>query len=207
MFFSIIIPAHNASGHIRKALDSIKSQTFTDYELIVVCDSCTDDTEQIVKEYGARTEAVSFHADGPTRNRGIELARGEWLLFMDDDDWWLHEYVLQQLADKIDAEPWADIIAFSFIFRHIGYARPIRKCNGGMWIACWCKCYRRSVIGDDRFSDITDGSADVQFFNGIFSKGLRICFWDMPMYYYNYWREDSISERITHDFRGRTDLL
>ena len=105
MRFSVIIPAYNASGHIRKALYSIKAQTFTDYELIVVCDSCTDDTEQIAKEYGARTEAVSFHADGMTRNRGIELARGDYVLFMDDDDWWLHEYVLQQLSEKIDKNP------------------------------------------------------------------------------------------------------
>lgn len=207
MKFSVIIPAHNAAGHIRKALDSIKSQTFTDYELIVVCDSCTDDTEQIAKEYGARTEAVSFHADGPTRNRGIELAQGDYVLFMDDDDWWLHEYVLQQLSEKITENQWASIICFGFIFRHIGYARPIRKCNGYPWIACWCKCYRRTAIGDARFSDITDGSADVQFFEMMFSKGLRIFFWDMPLYYYNYWRENSISERITHDFRGRTDLL
>lgn len=207
MFFSIIIPAHNASGHIRKALDSIKAQTFTDYELIVVCDSCTNDTEQIAEEYGARTETVEYHCDGPTRNRGIELARGEWILFMDDDDWWLHEYVLQQLSEKIAKEQWADIIAFSFIFRHIGYARPIRKCNGSMWIACWCKCYRRTAIGDARFSDVTDGSADVQFFSMVFNKRPRICFWDMPLYYYNYWREDSISERITTDFRGRTGLL
>lgn len=207
MKFSVIIPAHNSAGHIRNALDSIAEQTFTDYELIVVCDSCTDNTADVAREYADIVEEVEYHADGPTRNRGIELATGDWVLFVDDDDWWLHEYVLQQLSDKIDTEPWADIIAFSFIFRHIGYAKPIRKCNGCMWIACWCKCYRRSVIGDARFSDITDGSADVQFFNGIFNRGLRICFWDMPMYYYNYWREDSISERITHDFRGRTDLL
>ena len=207
MKFSVIIPAHNSAGYIKNALESIAEQTFTDYELIVVCDSCTDNTADVAREYADIVEEVEYHADGPTRNRGIELATGDWVLFMDDDDWWLHEYVLQQLSDKIDAEPWADIIAFSFIFRHIGYAKPIRKCNGCMWIACWCKCYRRSVIGDARFSDITDGSADMQFFNGIFSKGLRICFWDMPMYYYNYWREDSISERITHDFRWRTDLL
>lgn len=205
MKFSIIIPAHNASGHIRKGLDSIKSQTFTDYELIVVCDSCTDDTEQIAKEYGARTEAVSFHGDGPTRNRGIELATGDWVLFMDDDDWWMHEYVLQQLADQL--RDYMDILCFSFIFRHLGYAAPVRKCNGQHWIACWCKCYKRTAIGDARFSDIKDGSADVQFFNQMFGKGLRIYDWDMPLYYYNYWREDSISARITHDFRGRSGLL
>ena len=206
MKFSIIIPAYNSAGHIRKALDSIKSQTFTDYELIVVCDSCTDDTEAIAKEYGARTESVEYHCDGLTRNRGIELAEGDWVLFMDDDDWWLHEYVLQQLSEKIDQTE-ADIICFSFIFRHIGYAKPIRNVNGSHWIACWCKCYRRTAIDFARFSNETDGSADVQFFMQMFFRGLRVVDWDMPLYYYNYWRDESISETKTYDFRGRTDLL
>ena len=51
MKFSIIIPAYNSAGYIRKALDSVKAQSCKDYELIVVCDSCGDDTEQIAKEY------------------------------------------------------------------------------------------------------------------------------------------------------------
>jgi len=200
MKFSIVIPAYNSAGHIRKALDSIQSQTFTDYELIVVCDSCTDDTEAIAKSYGATTEAVSYHADGLTRNRGIELATGDWLLFMDDDDWWLHEYVLQQLSDKIDETPEMDILCFAFIFREIGYAAPVRP-GGANWIAAWSKCYRRSCIGESRFSDVTDGSADVPFFMSLFYRGLKIVNWDMPLYYYNYFRPGSISYTRGYDYR------
>ena len=74
MKFSIIIPAHNSAGYIQNALDSVVEQTFEDYELIVVCDSCTDNTEEIAKEYGARTVAVDYHCDGLTRNKGIEMA-------------------------------------------------------------------------------------------------------------------------------------
>ena len=84
MKFSVIIPAHNSAGHIRNALDSIAEQTFTDYELIVVCDSCTDNTADVAREYADIVEEVEYHADGPTRNRGIELATGDWVLFMDD---------------------------------------------------------------------------------------------------------------------------
>lgn len=207
MRFSIIIPAHNSAGHIRKALDSIKAQTFKDYELIIVCDSCTDDTADVAREYGARVEEVEYHCDGPTRNRGIELAQGEYVLFLDDDDWWIHEYVLEMIDNRLRGEPYIDILCFSFIFRHIGYATPIRRCNGQHWIACWCKCYRRAAIGDARFSNITDGSADVQFFQMMFGKGLTVMNWDMPFYYYNYWRDESISARITTDFRGRKGLL
>ena len=198
MKFSIIIPAHNSAGYIDNALDSIAEQTFEDYELIVVCDSCTDNTEEIARSYGARTVAVDYHCDGPTRNKGLEMAQGDWVLFMDDDDWWLHEFVLQQLSDRLDET--MDILCFSFIFRGIKYAHPFGN-GGSYWVACWNKCYRRSVIEDARFSNVTDGSADVQFYSMMFNKGLRIAAWDMPMYYYNYYREGSISEKLTPDWR------
>ena len=200
MKFSIVIPAYNAAGHIRKALDSIKAQTFTDYEIIVVCDSCTDNTEEIAQEYGAYTTSVSYHCDGPTRNVGIDMAQGEWLMFMDDDDWFLHEFVLEQLNSVLNDS--IDILCFSFIFRHVKYANPYG--NGGRrWTAAWNKCYRRSTIGDARFSDATDGSADVQFYIEMFSKGLRVIDWDMPMYYYNYFRPGSISEINGYDYRRK----
>ena len=198
MRFSIIIPAHNSAGYIQNALDSIAEQTFEDYELIVVCDSCTDNTEEVAKEYGARTVAVDYHCDGLTRNKGIEMAQGEWVLFMDDDDWWLHEFVLDQLNGRINSA--IDILCFSFIFRGLKYADPFG--NGGhYWVACWNKCYKRSAIGSARFSDDTDGTADVQFFSQMFNKGLRIAAWDMPMYYYNYYREGSISAQTGPDWR------
>ena len=198
MKFSIIIPAHNSAEYIHNALDSIIEQTFDDYELIVVCDSCTDNTEEIAKSYGARTAVVNYGCDGPTRNTGLKMAQGDWVLFMDDDDWWLHEFVLQQLADRLDNT--MDVLCFSFIFSGVKYATPLG--NGGHhWIACWSKCYRRSCIDNARFSCIADGSADVQFYEMMFGKGLRIVDWDMPMYFYNYYRKGSISERLTPDWR------
>ena len=49
-FFSVVVPAHNAAGFIGKCLDSVRQQTWTQYELIVVCDACTDNTAQICLE-------------------------------------------------------------------------------------------------------------------------------------------------------------
>ncbi|MBQ2558301.1 MAG: glycosyltransferase family 2 protein [Lachnospiraceae bacterium] len=189
MKFSIIIPAYNAEGHIRRALDSIAQQTYRDYELIVVCDSCTDATEEIAKGYGARTASVDFHRDGLTRNIGIDMAQGEWILFMDDDDWWLHEYVLEQLAGMAGREN-EDILAFSFIWKGVKYAAPGTN-GGGHYIAVWNKCWRRSFIGDTRFPD-TENWSDVEFHAAMMAKRPRIVQWDMPMYYYNYMRPGSI---------------
>ena len=191
MKFSIIIPAYNAAGHIRRALDSIKCQTYTDYELIVVCDSCEDNTAEIAETYGAHVIEVNYNRDGLTRNAGIDAARGEWLLFMDDDDHYLHEYVLQMLADRVGTHG-EDVLRFSFIFKGRGYA----KC--GDWIAVWNKAWKRAFIGDTRFSDIKWWS-DVDFNCAMMAKKPRIADWDMPLYYYNYMREGSISWLAEHD--------
>ena len=115
MRFSIIIPAHNTDKWISKCLESIRQQTFKDYQLIVLCDACTDNTEQIARGYADIVEVVDYHADGLTRNRGLEIATGEYIVFVDSDDWLLHEYVLDQLNTKIITENYPDVIAFSFI--------------------------------------------------------------------------------------------
>ena len=202
--FSIIIPAHNSAEYIHKALYSIKCQTFKDYEVIVVCDACTDGTATVVHNYGFTPHVVNYHADGLARNYGLEHACGDYILFMDDDDWWLHEYVLDQLNAVIDRYPDVDILCFSFIFKGVGYAMPkgllyqsdfsIRNDRTWYWIAVWSKCWKRSGIGNTRFSSNTDGSADVKFHYEMMEKKLKILEWDMPMYYYNYMRKGSISE-------------
>lgn len=190
MRFSIIVPAYNAEGHIRKALDSIKSQTFKDYECIVVCDSCVDNTEQIAQSYGFKTVAVDFHNDGLSRSKGLDLAKGEYVLFMDDDDWWLHEYVLEQIDRKLRGE---DILIFSFIFKGNGYADP-KSMGGKPWIAVWCKCWKRSFIGSTRFPCV-EAVSDWFFHQEMFAKNPSVTYWDMPMYYYNFLRRGSISDK------------
>lgn len=202
MRFSMIIPAYNAEDHIRKALDSIKQQSFKDYELIVVCDSCTDRTEEIAKEYGAITKAVQNHCDGPTRSMGIDMAHGEYLLFMDDDDWWLHEFVFEQLDQKLREEGEPDVLCFSHIFRHWKYAAP-NGLRGGHWIAVWNKCWKRSFVEQTRFPNVQFCS-DRYFNQSMINKGGRWVDWDMPMYYYDYKRPGSQTERKEGPFSEAT---
>lgn len=186
MKFSIIIPAYNSAAFIKQALDSIKSQTFTDYELIVVCDSCTDNTEEIAKEYGARTFTVDFHQDGQTRNIGIDNAKGEYLLFMDDDDWWMHENVLEKIDNALND---CDVLRFGFYWQMRGYCPPDN------YYACWEKAWRREFVGDSRFSDV-DKWSDVDFYNAVMWKHPRIKDLDECLYYYNYLREGSQSWEV-----------
>ena len=183
MKFSIIIPAHNSESYIHKALQSIESQTFKDYELIVVCDSCTDGTKSIAESYGAKTIDVNFHNDGLTRNTGIDNATGDWILFMDDDDWWLHEFVLEQLAEKVGKEN-EDILCFSFVWKDVKYCSPL-SLNGTLYPAVWNKCWKREFIGNTRFPHVYSIS-DYYFHTEMMKKNPKLVIWDMPLYYYNY---------------------
>lgn len=184
----MIIPAHNSSAYIRTGLDSIRNQTFKDYELIIVCDSCTDSTLKIAKEYTDNVYITDFHQDGQARNVGLDHATGEWILFMDDDDHFLHEFVFQQIADMAGKHG-EDVLAFSFIWKGVGYAQN-RKDH--MWIGTWSKCWRREFVGNARFSD-ADYNSDRAFHYGVMDKNPVIHYYDMPMYYWNYMRKGSQS--------------
>lgn len=191
--FSVIVPAYNAEEHMRPGMDSIASQTFRDYELIVVCDKCLDRTEQIAREeYGAKTAIVDYGHDGLSRNKGISMATGEWLLFMDDDDWFLHECVFEML-DSVIGRNDEDVMMFSYICKGLGY---IRQSNDGITSQCWCKCWRRKFITDNgiRFS-LRPNWSDTDFTRRAMQKVRKAMYWDVPLYYYNFMREGSVTEK------------
>ena len=203
MKFSIIVPAYNSEDHIRKALDSIKSQVFTDYELIVICDSCKDKTADIAREYTDKVYEVINGSVGASRNDGLDKASGDYILFMDDDDWWLHEYVLTLLDAKLNEDPNIDVLAFSFIWANRGYAQPLS--NGGhLWPAVWSKCWRRSIIGDCRFPAKTYDEEPI-FVRSVFQKhpNAVVIAWDNPLYYYNFLRPGSVCDKLNQE--GKID--
>lgn len=195
MKFSVIIPAHNSSYFIERALRSVKEQTYTDYELIVVCDACTDPTAEIARSWAHQVVITAYGNDGLARNAGLDIASGEYVLFMDDDDWWLHEYVLQMLADRLEDTTPTDILLFGFIWKGIGYTAP-RRGSKGMWPNVWSKCWRRSFIGDTRFPEVRMES-DLYFTRAMIDKiesDDQLDFWPMPLYYYNFMRPGSQTE-------------
>lgn len=192
MKFSIIIPAHNEQAVIFRALSSIRQQTFTDYEIIVVCDACIDNTKEIAKSYEAKVIEIDAHSSGAARNAGLDAAHGDWILFCDADDWYLHEYVFEMLADKIGREN-EDALFFSLIWKNMGYG-TIRSPKGTIYPHVANKCWRRSSIGATRFPPNREAVAeDSTFFDQMMKKNLKIVEWDMPLYYYNWLRPGSKS--------------
>jgi len=189
MTFSIIIPSHNGASRIAKALDSCISQSFKDFELIVVCDACTDNTVDIARSYNAKVIEVDVRRDGLARNAGIDAAVGDWILFLDDDDWWLHEFVFQQLK-QIIGDGSADVINYAVIWKHNGYVSyPPGRFLGMAAGHCW----KRSFVADTRF-DSASYSSDTHFLDALIAKRPVSLTTALPMYYYNYMREGSLSD-------------
>ena len=192
MKFSVIIPAHNEQAVISRALSSIEAQSFKDYEVIVVCDACTDNTKEIAELYGAKVIQIDAHSSGAARNAGLDNANGEWILFCDADDWYLHEYVFEMLADKVGREN-EDGLLFSLIWKNMGYG-SIRSPKGTIYPHVSNKCWRRSSIGDTRFPTAKDVvGEDGVFFDRMMAKNIKLIEWDMPLYYYNWLRPGSKS--------------
>lgn len=89
---SVIIPAYQHGPCIAEAIDSVLAQTFRDLEIIVINDGCTDSTEEVLRPYVEKNLIRYFHQENQgisaTRNRGLSLATGEFVAFLDDDDVW-----------------------------------------------------------------------------------------------------------------------
>ena len=139
MKFSIIIPLYNKAPYIRKALESVFAQTYTDYEVIVLDDGSTDDScaiaDKIVREaMGNGLWAIDEETNcqspitnrlmllkqqnagvSAARNNGVALAHGDYIAFLDADDWWEPTY-LERMAQLIEDYPEAGLYACNYVY-------------------------------------------------------------------------------------------
>ncbi|MCD7886273.1 MAG: glycosyltransferase, partial [Clostridiales bacterium] len=112
---SVILPVYNVERYLRQCMDSILSQTLTDFELICVNDGSTDQSRTILAEYEQRDRRVMIldqknHGLGAARNRGLALPRGTYVIFLDSDDFFAPE--LLERTTLAAQEQNADIVLF-----------------------------------------------------------------------------------------------
>ncbi len=105
---SVILPTYNRSQYLEDAIKSVLAQSYTDFELVVVDDGSSDNTEEIIKSFADERIIYIRHQDNKgaaaARNTGIRYAKGEYIAFIDDDDVWLPAK-LERLIDKISHLP------------------------------------------------------------------------------------------------------
>lgn len=100
---SIIMPTYNCAEYIHHALDSVKAQTYSQWEIIVVDDCSTDETGEVVRRYAEQDPRIQYYVlethsgTAVARNRGVEIAKGRYLAFLDSDDIWFENKLEKQL--------------------------------------------------------------------------------------------------------------
>ena len=117
--FSIITAAYNIEDYIKRAIESVESQTFNNYEFIIVNDCSIDNTEEKILEYANKFENIKYikHEEnkklGTARNTALQVASGEYIIYLDGDDYLAKDNVLQRLNDLI-GEDKPDIVYLGF---------------------------------------------------------------------------------------------
>ena len=113
-FFSIVIPTYNRVDILSRSVDSVLSQTYQKFELIIIDNGSTDDTQQWLHD-NYQDDRVIYHyqkgsgSPASPRNTGISLAKGQWVCLLDSDDRW-DKYKLQCVFDSIQANTDVDVV-------------------------------------------------------------------------------------------------
>lgn len=129
MKFSIIIPLYNKAPYIRKALETVCAQTYRDYEIIVVNDGSRDDSAVVAESYLQHAEGICYTiisqdnaGVAAARNRGVKHASGQYMAFLDADDWWEPDY-LARMAELIADYPQAGVYGCNYVYYKPGKTR------------------------------------------------------------------------------------
>lgn len=102
---SVIVPVYNTEKYLGECVQSILNQIFTDFELLLIDDGSTDQSGAICDTYALQDKRVKvFHKENggvsSARNMGLDEARGEWIVFVDSDDWVANSYFSELLSFK-----------------------------------------------------------------------------------------------------------
>lgn len=118
MKISFIIPVYNIQNYIKECVDSILSQTYSNFEVIIVDDGSTDNSPKICDEFAnfdRRVKVLHKQNGGlsDARNEGVKLAKGEYIIFVDGDDFWIGNNSLERLIEILNKYPECDFLGFN----------------------------------------------------------------------------------------------
>lgn len=211
---SIITPSWNCGRLVEETIQSILSQTYSNWELLFQDDCSTDNTKEIVAKYAAIDHRIKYECNSQnsgaaiTRNNALRRAKGKWIAFLDSDDIWLPDKLEKQIKFMQDN---------NYNFSYTGYCEineqskeisklisgPKHITKVGMYCFCWLGCltvmYDREYIGLIQIADIKK--------NNDYAMWLKVCkkadayLLDEPLAKYRRGRTGSIS---TH---GYTTLI
>lgn len=203
MRFSIIIPNYNSEKWIIKLLDNIKNQTYKDYEVIIVDDMSEDKSVEMIKNYkGLDINLIELKRkryNGGSRNEGVEHAKGEYIIFVDCDDYF-YSIACLELINRAIEETKADLIRLPYHYLvqfgegdvglHEGSLEELTK---SVFVAPWTKCIKRELfVPFPENTLIEDVSQHIEQMDKINSLG----YVDRPIIVWNCRNDKQISNPI-----------
>ena len=180
---SIIVPVYNVENYLNCSINSILKQSYSDFELILVDDGSTDKSGKICDEYASNDQRIQvYHRENrgasAARNFGIIKSTGEYVSFLDSDDYWCDTFYLEKIVKRLESKK-SDVLCVNFHkvadkLPQTSYfsskSMPIGLSNGesidyihdnNLWIACaWNKIIRRDVLLDNNLYFIEGVTAE-----------------------------------------------
>lgn len=226
---SVIVPVYNSSEFLRTCLDSLVSQTLKDLEIIVIDDCSTDNSLSILNEYAQKYPQIRvFHnqqnlGQGATRNRGIKLSTGEYIGFVDSDDY-INPRMFEDMYRETIIHNQPDIVTTGIVFvkndcyantdlsyfehnsgREIDFiSNPDALCDESP--AVWNKIFKKSFLGDYKFLENCLWE-DVAFsFSKLIESG-KVIFLNNPNYFYRRNLEKGISGQAYQQNNHQFDII
>lgn len=198
---SIIVPVYGVEQHIAKCIESVKMQTFTDFEAILINDGTKDNSVAVAQQAIAGDKRfIILHKEnggqGSARNLGLDNARGKFIAFIDSDDWVEPDYLKAMYEKIVEAD--ADVCTCDVLYLDVNgnVEREFRnnplgyKENNDYLMVCWyisnfmCdKLFRREVLSGARFDTRMRTNEDVYLlFEIMYQKRIA----SVPSFLYNY---------------------
>lgn len=207
---SVIVPIYNVAPYLTKCLDSIKNQTYQDFEVLMIDDGSTDSSAEIAKTYTTDNRFKYFYqknnGQGAARNHGLDVATGDYVCFIDSDDFISQDYleVLLELLISHDADivqcgvnrVWEDgkIKPYDFTGLDDKVFTDIKKYIVTASFVTWNKLYRISLFENLRFPCKVKFE-DFALAPQIYDRANRIVATSSRLYNY-LWRNDSTTTKV-----------
>lgn len=195
---SVIVPVYNLEKYLEPLLDSLKSQDLGEYnaEYIFVLNNCTDKSEEVIRqsELPCKILTCEIQGCGCARNVGFEESKGEYIWYMDGDDWLLSDTAIKDVLDRAKAED-LKILRIPFESNYF---------NMQYYSMVWQYLMRRDLIEKFRFRKLQPAEDDAYMWQVLLKAGytpmshLALPCMNKAYYYYNYWREGSNMFRYQH---------
>lgn len=173
---TVIVPVYNVEKYLHRCIDSILNQTFKDFELILVNDGSTDNSAQICEEYSQKDKRIKvIHKQNgglsSARNVGLDIAEGEYIGFVDSDDYISHN-MFNELYQKIRKHN-ADLAICNFLyikedelfsntyekldiveeFEGLEIINQLYQSKGTQFVVAWNKLYKKKLFNQLRYED------------------------------------------------------